>query len=156
VRINCSLCGVKMLDLDLCLSGSVNVMYILHTQPLRFIHNKILVWVSLYPSLSLSILVGLPFSPPTPFATIACYPSTSPSFSLSHQPLLFRRQKMLSSMPMTMVTTMLGTHHLLCSCWTFGPSFWRPWCNGNMSIERCLLQKEDPYQERQRMLLPRP
>jgi hypothetical protein len=34
VRINCSLCGVKMFDLHLCLSASVNVRYILHTQPL--------------------------------------------------------------------------------------------------------------------------
>jgi hypothetical protein len=62
MRIDCSLCGVKMLDLDLYLSASVNVRYILHTQPLRFIYNKILVWLSLYPSLSLSILVGLSFS----------------------------------------------------------------------------------------------
>jgi hypothetical protein len=45
-----------MLDLDLCLSASVNVRYILHTQPLRFIYNKFLVWVSLYPSLSLSTI----------------------------------------------------------------------------------------------------
>jgi hypothetical protein len=28
---------VKMLDLDLCLSVSVNIRYILHTQSLRFI-----------------------------------------------------------------------------------------------------------------------
>jgi hypothetical protein len=27
------LCGVKMLDLDFCLSASVNVRYILHTHP---------------------------------------------------------------------------------------------------------------------------
>jgi hypothetical protein len=40
VRIDCSLCGVKMLDLDLCLSASVNVRYILHTQPLG-LYNKI-------------------------------------------------------------------------------------------------------------------
>jgi hypothetical protein len=31
------LCDVKMLDLDLCLSASVNVRYILHTQPIRII-----------------------------------------------------------------------------------------------------------------------
>jgi hypothetical protein len=62
VGIDCTLCGVKMLDLDLFLSASVNVMYILHTQPLG-LYNKILVWVSLCPSLSLSILVGLYFSP---------------------------------------------------------------------------------------------
>jgi hypothetical protein len=31
------LCGVKMLDLDLCLSASVNVRYVLHTHPLRII-----------------------------------------------------------------------------------------------------------------------
>jgi hypothetical protein len=35
---------VTMLDLDLCLSVSVNVRYILHTQTLRFIYNKVLVW----------------------------------------------------------------------------------------------------------------
>jgi hypothetical protein len=52
---------VKMLDLDLCLSASVNVRYILHTQPLGLC-NIDLVWESLYPSLSLSILVGLSFS----------------------------------------------------------------------------------------------
>jgi hypothetical protein len=53
MRIHCSLCGVRMLDLDLCLSASVNVKYILHTQPLRFIQNKILV------SVSLSIFVSI-------------------------------------------------------------------------------------------------
>jgi hypothetical protein len=53
VRIDYSLCGVKMLDLHLCLSASVNVRYVLHTQPLRFIYNNVLVWVSLYSSLSL-------------------------------------------------------------------------------------------------------
>jgi hypothetical protein len=37
VRIDYSLCGGKMLDFDLCLSVSVNVSYILHMQPLRFI-----------------------------------------------------------------------------------------------------------------------
>ncbi len=72
-----------MLDLDLCLSASVNVRYILHTQPLRFIYNKILVWVYLYPSLSLSIFGGLSFLPPTPFAIIVGYPFTSPSSTLS-------------------------------------------------------------------------
>jgi hypothetical protein len=45
-----------MLDLHPCLSVSVNVRDVLHTQPLRFIYNKILFWVSLYPYLSLSIL----------------------------------------------------------------------------------------------------
>jgi hypothetical protein len=59
----------EMLDLHLCLSASANVRYILHTQPLRFIYNKIIVWVSLYPSLSLSIFGELSFIPPTPF----CY-----------------------------------------------------------------------------------
>jgi hypothetical protein len=83
VRIDCSLCVVKKLDLNLCLSASVNVRYISHTQPLRFIYNKTLVWVSLYSSLSLSPFVGLSFSPSTPFATVACYPFTSPSSSFS-------------------------------------------------------------------------
>jgi hypothetical protein len=78
VRIDCSLCGVKKHDLDFCLSASVNVRYILHTQPLRFIYNKILVWVSLYPP-----FIGLSFSPSTPFATVACYSFTSPSSSFS-------------------------------------------------------------------------
>jgi hypothetical protein len=36
-RINCSLCGVKMQDLHLCLSASVNVREVLHTQTLRII-----------------------------------------------------------------------------------------------------------------------
>jgi hypothetical protein len=69
---------VKKLDLDFGLSASVNVRYILHTQPLRFIYNKILFWVSLYPP-----FVGLSFSPSTPFATVASYPFTSPSSTLS-------------------------------------------------------------------------
>jgi hypothetical protein len=50
-----------MIDLDVCLSASVNVRYILHTQPLG-LYNIDLVWESLYPSLSLSILAGLSFS----------------------------------------------------------------------------------------------
>jgi hypothetical protein len=70
VRINCSLCGVKMLDLDFSLSASVNVRYILHTQPLG-LYNKDLVFESIYPSLSPSILVGLPSSPSTPFDIVA-------------------------------------------------------------------------------------
>jgi hypothetical protein len=41
-----------MFDLHLCLSASVNVRPILHTQPLG-LYNEILTWVSLYPSLSL-------------------------------------------------------------------------------------------------------
>jgi hypothetical protein len=36
------LCGVKMLDLHLCLSASVNVRYILHTQHLG-LYDKVLV-----------------------------------------------------------------------------------------------------------------
>jgi hypothetical protein len=55
VRIDCSLSGDQMFDLHLCLSASVNVRPILHTHPLC-LYNKILVWVALYPSLSLSIL----------------------------------------------------------------------------------------------------
>jgi hypothetical protein len=31
VRMYCSLCGMKMFDLHLCLSASVNVRYVLHT-----------------------------------------------------------------------------------------------------------------------------
>jgi hypothetical protein len=71
------LCAVWKTWFGFCLSASVNVRYILHTQPLRFIYNKILVWVSLYPP-----FVGLSFSPSTPFATVACYHFTSPSSSL--------------------------------------------------------------------------
>jgi hypothetical protein len=97
VRINCSLCGMKMSYLHLCLSASVNVRYISHTQPLE-LYNKTLVWASLYPSLSLSILVGLSSSPLTPFAIVACYPFTSPSLLfLSHQLLLFRWRKTKSA-----------------------------------------------------------
>jgi hypothetical protein len=84
VRIDCLLCGVKMLDLDLYLCASLNVRYILHTQPLIFIHNKILVWVPLYLSLVdyLSYLQHL-------FLSLHAIPSP-PSFFLtqSHQPLL--------------------------------------------------------------------
>jgi hypothetical protein len=90
VRIDCSLCGVKMLDLHFYLSATVNVKYVLHTQPIG-LYNKVLVWVSRYPSLSpyLSLLdypyhllhLLLPFhailSPPLAF------------LCLSHQPLLF-------------------------------------------------------------------
>jgi hypothetical protein len=43
VRIDYSLCGVKILDLHICLSASVNVRYVLHTQPLGLYNNKILV-----------------------------------------------------------------------------------------------------------------
>jgi hypothetical protein len=48
VRIDCSLCGVKMLHLHLCLSASMNIRHILHIQPLE-LYNEILVWVSFYP-----------------------------------------------------------------------------------------------------------
>jgi hypothetical protein len=71
------MCGVKILDLDPCLSASVNVRYILHTQPLG-LYNKDLVWESIHLSLSLSIHVGLPFSPSILFDIVACYPFTSP------------------------------------------------------------------------------
>jgi hypothetical protein len=79
-----------MLDLHLCLSASVNVSYVLHTQPLGLYNNKILVWVSLYPSLSLYLsMLDYPshlqhFLPP--FHAIL-----SPLLAflfLSHQPLL--------------------------------------------------------------------
>jgi hypothetical protein len=52
--------------------------------PLGLYNNKILVWVSQYSSLSLSIFVGLSFLPPTPFAIIACYPFTSLILSSSY------------------------------------------------------------------------
>jgi hypothetical protein len=135
VRVDCSLCDVKMLDLDLCLSASVNVRYILHTQPLR-LYNKDLVWESIHPSLSLSILVGLPFSPSIPFDIVACYLSPHLGFLfLSHLPLLFRWQKTESVTPMTIATTTPGSHHVSSSCWPCLLSFRRPWCNDNMSIE---------------------
>jgi hypothetical protein len=56
---------------------------------------------------------------------------------------------------MTIATTTSGSHHVLSSCRSCILSFWRPWCNGNMSIKRCHLQKEDSYQERWRMMLAR-
>jgi hypothetical protein len=85
VRIDCSLCGVKMLDLHLCLSASVNVRYVLPTQPIG-LYNKVLVWVSLYLS-----LLDYRSHPLHLLATVACYPFTSLILSfLSHQPLLFR------------------------------------------------------------------
>jgi hypothetical protein len=67
------------------------------------LYNKILVWVSLYPSLSLSMFVGLSFSPPTHLAILS-HPLIF--LSLSHQLLLFRWQKTESTMPMAMATTM--------------------------------------------------
>jgi hypothetical protein len=54
---------VKVLVLHLCLGASVNVRNNLHTQPLGLLYNKILVWASLYPSLSLSILLDYPSHP---------------------------------------------------------------------------------------------
>jgi hypothetical protein len=33
VRIDYPLCGVKMLNLHLCLSASVNIRYVFHTTP---------------------------------------------------------------------------------------------------------------------------
>jgi hypothetical protein len=48
---------------------------------------------------------------------------------------------------MTIATTTSGSHHVLSSCRPFILNFWRPWCNGNMSIKRCHQQKEDPYQK---------
>jgi hypothetical protein len=75
-----------MLDLHICLSASVNVRYVLHTQPIG-LYNKVLVWVSPYSFPSLSILVGLSFSPRHLLATAACYPFTSLILSfISHQP----------------------------------------------------------------------
>jgi hypothetical protein len=123
VRIDYSLCGVKMLDLDLCLSVSVNGRYILHTQTLRFIYNKILVWVSLYPSLSLSLVDCLSYLQHL-LLLLHAIPSP-PSFflTLSHQPLLSRRQKTESATPLTIATTMPKTHHLLSSCWSCILSF---------------------------------
>jgi hypothetical protein len=53
-------------------------------KPLGLYNNKILVWVSLYPFFSLSILVGLSLSPPTPF----CYHCML-SFNLTHPFLSF-------------------------------------------------------------------
>jgi hypothetical protein len=48
------------------------------------LYNKLLVWVSLYPSLSLSILVGLSFSPPTPFSRFPHYHFTFPRIYFSY------------------------------------------------------------------------
>jgi hypothetical protein len=136
-----------MLDLDLCLSARVNVRYILHKQTLRFIYNKILVWVSLFVFISIypcwiTLLKHL---------LISLHAILSPPLvllSLSHPPLLFPWQKMESATPMTIAATTPGSHHVSSSCWPCILNFWRPWCNGNMSIERCHLQKEDPRQEK--------
>jgi hypothetical protein len=99
---------------------------IIHAPPVYLIpHNdEILVWASLYPSLSLSILVGLSFSPPTPFCYHCMLPFSLPLafLSLSHQPLLFWRQKTESTMPMA-PTTMPRIHHHSISCWSCRPSF---------------------------------
>jgi hypothetical protein len=71
-----------MIDLHLCLIASLNVRYILHTQPLG-LYNKILVWVSLsLLSLYLSLL-DYPSHLQHLFAIISCYPFTSPVLSLS-------------------------------------------------------------------------
>jgi hypothetical protein len=73
-----------MFDLDPCLSASVNVRYVLHTQPLRFIYNK-LVWISLYSPLSLHLsLLDYPSHLLHLLAIIACYPFTSPSLHFSY------------------------------------------------------------------------
>jgi hypothetical protein len=66
-----------MLDLDLRLSASVNVWYVLHTQPLG-LYNEILVYIYLYLS-----LLDYPSHLQHRFATVACYPFTSQSFPLS-------------------------------------------------------------------------
>jgi hypothetical protein len=55
------LCDDQMFDLRLCLSGSVNVRYILHTQPLG-LYNKILVE---------NLFVHRYFSSPPPFLLIS-------------------------------------------------------------------------------------
>jgi hypothetical protein len=57
VRIYCSLCGDQIFDLHLCLSASVNVRSIIHTQPLG-LYNKILVG---------NLFVHHYFSSPPPF-----------------------------------------------------------------------------------------
>jgi hypothetical protein len=48
VRIDCSLCGNQMLDLHLCLSASVNVRYILHTQHLELYNKNLVVYISIH------------------------------------------------------------------------------------------------------------
>jgi hypothetical protein len=155
VRIDCYLCGVKMLDLDFCLNASVNVRYILHTQPLRFIYNKILVCVSLYPSLSLSILVGLSFSNTFWYRCMLSFHLPQSFFFYVIHPYSYDGKKTESATPMTITTTMLRTHHVSSSCWPCILSFWRPCCHDNMSIKRCHLKKEDPCKERWRMMLAR-
>jgi hypothetical protein len=56
VRIDCSLCGDQMFDLHICSSASVDIRYILHTQPLG-LYNKILVGY---------LFIHRYFSPPLP------------------------------------------------------------------------------------------
>jgi hypothetical protein len=96
-----------MLDLHLYFSASVNVRYVLHTQSLRFIYNKILVRVSLYHFCLYLSFVGLSFSPLHLYLPFHANPFTSIIlFFISHQPLPFRSQKKESAMPMAMATTM--------------------------------------------------
>jgi hypothetical protein len=79
-----------MLDLHLYFSASVNVRYVLHTQSLKFIYNKILVRVSLYPFLSLSILCWIILLTPTPLSTVSCQSLHlhHPFFHISSTPTL--------------------------------------------------------------------
>jgi hypothetical protein len=70
-----------MLDLHLCLSASVNVRYVLHTQTFKFIYNKILVgYLSIHLYLYLSLL-DYPSHLQHLLATVACYPFASLIFS---------------------------------------------------------------------------
>ena len=73
-----------MFELDLCLSASVNVRYVLHTHPLG-LYNKILVGLSLYLP-----LLNCPSSPITPskvplHATFLYHPSFAYPINHSHQ-----------------------------------------------------------------------
>jgi hypothetical protein len=137
VRIDCSLCGVKMLDLDLCLSASVDVRYILHTQPLG-LYNKDFVWESIYPSVFISIYpcgITLLTLYTFRYRCMLSFHLLQTFLFLSHPPLLFIWQKMESATPVTIATTTPGSHHVSSSCWPCILSFWRPWCNDSMSIK---------------------
>jgi hypothetical protein len=142
-----------MIDLDLCLSASVNVRYILHTQQLR-LYNTDLVWESLYPffvSIYPCWIILLKH------LLISLHAILSPSLVflfLSHLPLLFRWEKTESATLMT-IATRTSSHHVPGSCRPCILNFWRPWCTGNKSIKRCHQQKEDPYQKRRSMMLAR-
>jgi hypothetical protein len=90
VSFDCSLCGVKMLDLYLCLSANVNVRYNLHTQPLRIIYQSLSLGITLSIFVSIHPLLDYLSHPQHLLLLLHAIPSPPLVFLfLSHQPLLF-------------------------------------------------------------------